>query len=544
MSNDSTTPPNPSDQSRNPGAEHTKPMNESEQELKGAITDEPSTMPVLVNPEPLREDQVQNAVKFLSHPKVRGSPVIYRRSFLEKKGLTKDEIDEAFRRVPDPPSNVTSVEAATSNQAGQPKTSASLQTQVPTQASPVNAVSVVPKPQQPKFQWSYFFVAIGALAASGVGTAVFFKKVIVPRLKAWIREVVSEADEEEKKKYISKPIFVEEVAEAAKTATTAATVVAKASQDMLTSKSEERKSFDTMLNLLGAQLEEMKSMSNAIRKLEDTRKITLPQEKQVEPQIQYVSSNGPNNAWGFSYDNQPESRPSSVIPGHVVKMNGTVDGDFGAVRPSSEPASAPAEPPHPKGFTEVMAMLQRGEKPPGIKEINDQPPNPNQPPTNPHLAPRPKPWEIAAQYPQSSSSGLQSQARNESPIPTIQENVPILPPNGTGNSYTEPWWQRRSVKITEIEPETDQPKTVTMDRPVQRTWVPPKPPTVVMPEATEAIRRPKPIPKEQSEGDERSAQASGGGEVVITGSSEPNNGIASSSANQIDEEQTESVEVN
>lgn len=48
----------------------------------------------------MREEQVQNAVKFLSHPKVRGSPVMYRRSFLEKKGLTKEEIDEAFRRVP------------------------------------------------------------------------------------------------------------------------------------------------------------------------------------------------------------------------------------------------------------------------------------------------------------------------------------------------------------------------------------------------------------------------------------------------------------
>lgn len=53
-----------------------------------------------VTSEPLREDQVQNAVKFLSHPKVRGSPVVYRRSFLERKGLTKGEIDEAFRRVP------------------------------------------------------------------------------------------------------------------------------------------------------------------------------------------------------------------------------------------------------------------------------------------------------------------------------------------------------------------------------------------------------------------------------------------------------------
>jgi len=50
--------------------------------------------------QPMREDYVENAVKFLSHPKVRGSPVVYRRSFLEKKGLTTQEIDEAFRRVP------------------------------------------------------------------------------------------------------------------------------------------------------------------------------------------------------------------------------------------------------------------------------------------------------------------------------------------------------------------------------------------------------------------------------------------------------------
>jgi peroxin-14 len=53
-------------------------------------------------PEPIREDQVENAVKFLSHPKVRTSPIVHRRSFLEKKGLTGEEIDEAFRRVPVP----------------------------------------------------------------------------------------------------------------------------------------------------------------------------------------------------------------------------------------------------------------------------------------------------------------------------------------------------------------------------------------------------------------------------------------------------------
>jgi peroxin-14 len=51
-------------------------------------------------PQPVREDYIENAVKFLSHPKVKASPIFHRCSFLEKKGLTKEEIDEAFRRVP------------------------------------------------------------------------------------------------------------------------------------------------------------------------------------------------------------------------------------------------------------------------------------------------------------------------------------------------------------------------------------------------------------------------------------------------------------
>ncbi|KAG2617317.1 hypothetical protein PVAP13_3NG179996 [Panicum virgatum] len=47
----------------------------------------------------MREDLVQSAVSFLKHPKVVTSLDGQRRSFLENKGLTVDEIDEAFRRL-------------------------------------------------------------------------------------------------------------------------------------------------------------------------------------------------------------------------------------------------------------------------------------------------------------------------------------------------------------------------------------------------------------------------------------------------------------
>lgn len=77
-----------------------------------AVENKPKTDPWEPKPQPVREDQVINAVNFLSHPKVRSSPIVHRRSFLEKKGLTKEEIDEAFRRVPDPPSSELATAAA------------------------------------------------------------------------------------------------------------------------------------------------------------------------------------------------------------------------------------------------------------------------------------------------------------------------------------------------------------------------------------------------------------------------------------------------
>jgi hypothetical protein len=47
----------------------------------------------------MREELVQSAVSFLKHPKVVTSSDIQRRSFLENKGLSVDEINEAFRRL-------------------------------------------------------------------------------------------------------------------------------------------------------------------------------------------------------------------------------------------------------------------------------------------------------------------------------------------------------------------------------------------------------------------------------------------------------------
>lgn len=75
-----------------------------------------------------------------------------------------------------------------------------------------------------------------------------------------------------------------------------------------------------------------------------------------------------------------------------------------------------------------------------------------------------------------------------------------------------PWWQRKNVKISEVDEDEIKagPYGVRANgTPVQRTWVPPQPPPVVMPEAAEAIRRPKPLfPTEQSASQQSASQTS------------------------------------
>ena len=43
----------------------------------------------------------------------------------------------------------------------------------------------------------------------------------------------------------------------------------------------------------------------------------------------------------------------------------------------------------------------------------------------------------------------------------------------------------------------------TSEQPIRRSWVPPQPPPVAMPEAAEAIRRPKPLVQRELSDDDR-----------------------------------------
>ncbi|XP_010940049.1 peroxisomal membrane protein PEX14 isoform X4 [Elaeis guineensis] len=499
---------------KNQGPELSKTVEGDGKDVKEEAANEASAEPVFTIPQPIREDQVQNAVKFLSHPRVRGSPIIHRRSFLERKGLTKEEIDEAFRRVPDPPPNATSVEAATINQAVQPKSSIGLQPQPLVQTpqpaaapAPAGGVPVAPSLQQSRFHWSHALLATGVLAASGAGTAVLFKNVVVPKLKSWIRKVVAKESESDKKDKQSSRL-AEEATEAAKAAASAAAVVAKASQELLNAKNEERKYFEAFMGALDMQVKEMKSMGDAIHKLESRRENSFSQEKLLEEYIQSTVGNGPaNHSWRSSQQ---------------AKVNDMPNMDFGRARPSSTPAPVDS----------VSA---------------------------PHTKPSMEPyWEVRQQRQQGPSSDLGSQSSDEGWNPEIEGSTNpsfLTQTNGKTHGASEPWWRRKTEKITEIEPEMKEPKQLpngmgTSEGPSQRRWVPPQPPAISMPDAVAAIRHPKPsAQKQQQSGDERSAASSDDGEERMVKAPDSAVEVETSSVTginhtEIQEERADGIEVN
>ncbi|KZV31779.1 hypothetical protein F511_00583 [Dorcoceras hygrometricum] len=430
-----------------------------------AIKESPPSF--FVNSEPIREDQVENAVKFLSHPKVMGSPVMYRRSFLERKGLTKEEIDEAFRRVPDPTPGAATSQPVVSTQDGQINSSSNVQQQAPTQSTqpsqilPVGSISGTGTLS--RFHWSYALFAAGFLAASGFGTIVLFKKTIVPRLKSWICKVVLEGEEDQMKKNDKKPSVAEEAAAAAKSAAAAAADASRAIQEIMVSKGEGNRCFEALINLLNVQVQEMQSMSTVIQKLE----------------LGQSSFNG-----RIAIEEQADHLVQTSL--RQPYANGKIDSDSRSVRSlSPPPPKQPSVAPHPKSYMEILEMIQRGEKPSNIREINDAPPNPNQPLSNPRVAPKPKPWETNQAQNSSTSTLLTQQRISNSTVYDFSN------PELNGAS-TVPWRQQNNVRITEVRDGDGQKVGSTaIEKGVRRLWVPPQPPPVVMPEAAAAIRQPK-----------------------------------------------------
>ncbi|KAJ1261174.1 hypothetical protein BS78_09G007500 [Paspalum vaginatum] len=452
-------------------------------------------------PQPMREDYVQNAVKFLSHPKVKGSPVVYRRSFLEKKGLTTQEIDEAFRRVPDPQPSSTTTTASQQQVSTQGQTTGG-QTYAPVQSVHPAAAGPVVLHTQPKFSWYRAFLAAGLLLGFGASAAVFIKKLFLPRLKSWIRSVVAEGDETQEGKQIKAKID-EETAEAVKASASAVSAIAKTNQQLLASKDEEKKILVTLTQALDSQAKELKSLSESLNHSRESINITredrFSQYRPLEEHAPPAIRNGPiNTSWRASQQ---------------TNMYGTSNGDFGSGRSSFVPApTEPTSGSFSRPYAETLSTAQRGDRSSGSK-----------------------PWEMQQYSQQRPGYGSNSLLSDDGSYSDAQDSyAPSYHQNGKALDF-----------------QADEPRPLTHNTGVEerppppRRWVPPQPPGVLMPEAAAAIRQPKTLAKQPS-----SDTSEATGEMQVNGASStsavvtevPVNGAAASDAGRSEiEEQSDAI---
>ncbi|CAL8471170.1 g10712 [Coccomyxa elongata] len=370
----------------------------------------------------LREDQIQNAVSFLSHPKVRGSPAASKRSFLEKKGLTAAEIEEAFRRVPDTPT--ASVPAGPSGLPVQAATEAPRKP-FPTgtaatlqQLQPQPIVQQAPTPQP--IRWTQVVVGLGLVAALGYAV----KEYALPKVTQWYKDWRHDSDKESAER------------EAQKTAQLVASAIQAQTAEMQKTLGELKEAIGTLekgkaaaveappdtvtlaqlrseLRMLASSLNEFGSPAKAGADPEEIRKLD-----EIKTMVATVAG-------------QLSARPVTITPvqepfrspDRGAWPNGTHD-MHGAVASSdlyndpSEPAPMP-QPPHPASYMEVLEMLEKGQTPPNIREdINDVPPNPSAPPPGARMKPRPKPWERTASENGAAASAFPAAASGAFPADT------------------------------------------------------------------------------------------------------------------------------
>lgn len=105
----------------------------------------------------MREELITSAISFLSDPKVQSAPLAKKVSFLESKGMTSEEIEEAMARANGKSSGAVATVAAPSGMIAQPGMAMQ---QVPP-----------PLPPRPAYDWRDIFIA--AVLAGGVGYGVW-----------------------------------------------------------------------------------------------------------------------------------------------------------------------------------------------------------------------------------------------------------------------------------------------------------------------------------------------------------------------------------
>ncbi|CAL50431.1 Peroxisomal membrane protein 14 [Ostreococcus tauri] len=349
------------------------------------------------------EDAIASAVTFLRHPNVRASAdARAKRGFLEGKGLREDEIDEAFRRAGE--------DASASGEGGGVKMPAE-GVKGSMASSALRLVALVgagylayPSARRLLERARDYLEKKGDAESGKEGTTatVMSTPMVTPRTEFTSDGLTPELTRR-----------LELVVESAERAEERAVELREEmKRDVRESVRDLKSDLETQIRLEMAELK--RAYTESPVRTSSAKNETWPL-KASPPESE---SDGESDAF------TPESRMKP--PRYDVSQIATTPSEqpnyFSALQTQRPPNRASDEslvdPPHPGNFMDILQMLENGKTPPGIKDVDDTPPNPNAAiPTS--SANRPgKPWEATPSF----GSNGRSFMEEDVPIKRVQGN--------------------------------------------------------------------------------------------------------------------------
>ncbi|KAI9010151.1 microbody biogenesis protein peroxin 14 [Hyaloraphidium curvatum] len=192
----------------------------------------------------LREDVIQSAVKFLQDPKVQSSPLARRIAFLESKGLSSEEIEQAMQRASGGTGTTTAVVPAAPGVMQPVGVPGGVQ-MYPAPGYPAYGPPMQPPPPPPKERdWKDYFIATTIAAGIGYGIYMFAKNYLAP----WIQFPAQERLDEDRK----------HMDEQLSTASTALTAVKDETTSVMKAIDSQATKVNEALSLVETTLKELK----------------------------------------------------------------------------------------------------------------------------------------------------------------------------------------------------------------------------------------------------------------------------------------------
>jgi len=141
----------------------------------------------------------------------------------------------------------------------------------------------------------------------------------------------------------------------------------------------------------------MSELRADISELKEFMKATPPRRIGAPTATVAASKSAAARDWPF--EASPQGSDSEESPVYTPVQSRQGDDEFtsrllqtgGSVNSRSAPPKS-AEPPHPQNFMDILEMLEAGKTPPGIRDIDDQPPNPMAAIPRTSQPPPGKPW--------------------------------------------------------------------------------------------------------------------------------------------------------